>query len=89
MAWTGVREDGGHPEREESMLQDGEPRDIGQNPIRTGTHGHSGDRDKEESMTTGMEGKIRIGEETEKEKKEEKREMGDMDQRETAGDCGR
>ena len=89
MAWTGVQEDGGRPEREESMRQDGEQRDTGQNPIRTGTHGHSGDRDKEESMTTGMEGKIRIGEETEKEKKEGKTEAGDTDQRETVGDYGR
>ena len=71
------------------MQQDGELKGTGQNPIRNGTHGHRGDRDKEESMTTGMEGKIRIGEETEKEKKEEKTEMEDTDQRETAGDCGR
>ena len=71
------------------MQQDGELKGTGQNPIRNGTHGHSGDRDKEESRTTGMEGKIRIGEETEKEKKAEKMEMEDTDQRETAGDCGR
>ena len=40
-------------------------------------------------MTTGMEGKIRIGGEMEKEKKEENMGMEDTDQRETAGDCGR
>ena len=89
MVWTGVPEDGGHPEKEDLMQQDGLQRDTGRNPIKIGLHGRNGDRDQGESMTTDMKGQIRIGEETDKEWMEGKVERRDLDQKETAGDYGR
>ena len=89
MAWTGVPEDGGHPEKEELMRPDGHQRDIGWNPTRIGIRGRSGDRGQEESMTTGKEGLTRVGVETDKEWTEGKVERRDLDQKETAGDYGR